>query len=354
MSSTSKRTLFQVSFILVACVAIEIALRCMGYTPGDLRPNWLWFQPVDSLYVINDFYVNDMGLQVADKSYWAEHDSVYINAAGFRSPEFDSARTGKKKVLLIGDSFVWGLSSTPLRDSSFADILRSTEHYEVLNAGIPATDPAQYAEVAKQYIPIVKPDYVFVFFFLGNDLMEKPREIVPNQPIGYWTNAGAISANMDGKHFANAHDAYYYIANEKYFLKKPNKWYEKLIAQSALLSRLYAGKFRIEEKLQYERKRKDSSVSLAYLQRVKSVAEQNAVPVKFVLIPELKEAGKSKQDLEERYSSLLSKAGLKTLWVFPPSQNEYYVPYPDGHLNNEGHRQYAKFLKSTLDSYFNK
>lgn len=354
MSSTSKRLLFQVSFILIACVAIEIALRCMGYTPGDLRPNWLWFQPVDSLYVVNDFYVNDKGLQVGDKAYWAEHDSIYINADGFRSPEFDTAKTGKKKVLLIGDSFVWGLSSTPLKDSSFADILRNTGQYDVLNAGIPATDPAQYAELAKQYIPSVKPDYVFVFFFLGNDLMEKPRAIVPNQHLGYWTNAGAVSADMDGKHFSNAQDAYNYIANEKYFLKKPDKWYEKVIAQSALLSRLYAGKFRIEEKLQYERKRKNSSVSISYIQQIKIIAAQNNVPVKLVLIPELKEADKSKEYLQERYTSLINNAELQAQWVFPPSSKENYVPYPDGHLNNDGHREYAQFLKSMLDGYFSK
>lgn len=354
MSSTSKRILFQVLFVLVACVAIEIALRCMGYAPGDLRPNWLWFQPVDSLYVIKDFYVNEKGLQVADKAYWAAHDSIYINADGFRSPEFDTARTGKKKVLMIGDSFVWGLSAKPLADSSFADILRSAGPYEVLNTGIPATDPAQYAQVARQYIPSLKPDYVLVFFFLGNDLMEAPRAIVPHKALSYWTNAGAISAHMDGKYFSNAQDAYNYIANEKYFLKKPKRWYERVIAQSALLSRLYAGKFRIEEKLQYERKRKDASISLAYLQQVKNVAEQNAVPVKFVLIPELKEASASQAELKEKYNSLLGNSDLKALWLFPPSKKENYVAYPDGHLNNEGHREYAYFLKTVLDGYFNK
>ena len=325
----------------------------MGYAPGDLRPNWLWFQPVDSLYVISDFYVNDKGLQVADKAYWAEHDSVYINADGFRSPEMDTAKTGKKKVLLIGDSFVWGLSAKPLADSSFADILRYSG-YDVLNTGIPATDPAQYAEVTKQYVPTYKPDYIFVFFFLGNDLMEKPRTIVPNQPLGYWTNAGAVAADMDGRHFANAQEAYNYIANEKYFLKQPKKWYEKVIAKSALLSRLYAGKFRIEEKLQYERKRKDSSVSNAYLQGIAQLAKQYKVPIKLVLIPELKEADLSQEDLEQRYSSLLTHAELEALWIYPPCESANYAPYPDGHLNNEGHRQYAKFLKSMLDSYFNK
>lgn len=354
MSSTFKRILFQISFVLIACIAIEIALRWIGYAPGDLRPNWLWFQPVDSLYTVHDFYVNEKGLQVADKDYWLAHDSLHINSHGFRSKEFNAVDTTKKKVLLIGDSFVWGMSAKPMPDSCFADMLGNLSDYEVINAGIPATDPVQYAEIAKQYIPVLKPDYVVIFFFMGNDLMEHDRAVVPNEALSYWTNAGAVSADIDGRHFSSAQEAYSYLANEKYYLKQPKEWYKKVISKSALLSRLYAGKFRIEEKLAFEHKRKHADVSLKYLYNIKETADANKVPIKFVVIPELKEANLSKDKYYERYSALLRDENLKEYWLFPPTDEQYYVAYPDGHLNNEGHRQYALFIKTMLQDYFSK
>lgn len=352
MSSTSKRLLFQFAFVALACLVIEVVLRAMGYAPGDLRPNWLWFQPVDSLYVIRDFYVNDKGLQVADKNYWAAHDSFYINSDGFRNKEFETIDTTKKKVLLIGDSFVWGMSAKPMQDSCFAALLQQQTQYEVINTGIPATDPAQYAEIVRRYIPALKPDYVIVFFFMGNDLMDRGRGIIPNEPISYWTNAGAIQADIDGRHFSNAQSAYNYIANEKYYLKAPKAWYAKVIAKSALLSRLYAGKFRIEEKLAFEHKRKHTDVSRSYLYAIKQTAQQYKVPVKFVVIPELKEADLDKQAYYKRYADILQDENMKQDWFYPPVSPAIYTPYPDGHLNNEGHSRYAIFIKTMLADYF--
>lgn len=354
MSSTSKRILFQISFVLIACAVIEVVLRCLGYMPGDLRPNWLWFQPVDSLYTIPDFKVNAKGIQVADSNYWAENNGLYINSDGFRNKEFSAIDTTKKRVLLIGDSFTWGMSASPIQDSSFADLLAGISNYEVINTGIPATDPAQYAEIARCYIPVLKPDYVFVFFFTGNDLMARERTIVPNVPLEYWTNAGAVSADIDGRHFDNAQDAYNYLANEKYYLKKPVRWYEKVIAKSALLSRLYAGKFRIEEKIAFERKVKHSDVSRSYLSDIVNLGRRHHVPVKLVIIPELKNAEMGKEDYYNKYSNLLREGDIDSCWLYPPTTSAYYRPYPDGHLNNEGHRQYAVFLKRMLDGYFNK
>lgn len=247
MKERSKRVIFQVSFVLVCCVIIEFVLRGMGYPPGDLRPNWLWFDPVDSLYVIHDYYTNDKGLLVADKDYWAK-EKIAINSAGFRGKEFTELDSTKKKVLIIGDSFTWGMSASPFQDSSYCDLLARETDYEIVNTGIPAADPPQYLKIAEEYSAQIKPDIILVLFFMGNDLMKEDRAVIPNRPFYYWTNAGAVLADIDGKHFDNAQDAYNYLSNEKYFLKHPVRWYEKVISKSALLSRLYAARFRIEDR----------------------------------------------------------------------------------------------------------
>jgi hypothetical protein len=353
MSPSAKRILFQLGFVAVACTVIEGCLRFMGYPPGDLRPNWLWFQPVDSLYVIHDFYTNDKGLLVASKEYWSKQ-KININSDGFRGKEFSELDfTGKKKRLLfIGDSFTWGMSASPFQHNSFCDIIGRDSAFEVINTGIPAADPPQYLKIAETYIPTLKPDFVFVIFFEGNDIMKEDRIVTPGRQFYYWTNAGAILADMDGHHFQTAKEAYDYLSNEKYFLKFPKKWYEVIISKSALLSRLYAGKYRVEEKLNFERLRKNTSLTKKYLTAIKAVADKNGVPLKIVVIPDRKHANMNVDDYREYYSDLLNDKRLKESWLIFENTKQYFRPNPDGHLNNDGHKAYAEKITSFIQSYF--
>lgn len=351
MSERKKRLLFQLGFVAVACLVMELALRFMGYQPGDIRPGWLWFNPVDSLYTINDFYTNHKGLLVADSGYWAK-ENLYINQDGFRGKEISQLDTAKKKILFIGDSFTWGMSASNFYDSSMCDLLAKNTPYEIINTGIPAADPAQYAQVAKLYIPQIKPDFVFVLFFMGNDLMKQEREIMPDKGFYYWTNAGAILTDYDGKHFDNVQDAYNYAVNERYFLKQPHHWYEHIINKSALLSRLYSLKYRIREKIEYEELTKHPDITLKHLQQIVSIADSNAVPVKIVLIPEAKEADMELTKYKEKYNALLNAPGINNTWLYPAPGKQYFRLNRDGHLNNEGHIYYYQYLKQQLDNYF--
>ena len=100
MSEKKKRLLFQFSFVFVACLIMEIVLRIMGYQPGDMKPNWLNFHPVDSLELWHCFYVNHDGIAVADPNdkQHLEHVNPKVNSDGFRSPEFSQHDSTKKKI----------------------------------------------------------------------------------------------------------------------------------------------------------------------------------------------------------------------------------------------------------------
>lgn len=344
-----KVIIFQVVLFLLACSLIEIYMRYDGALPGDLRPNWLYFKPVDSLYVIPDFITNPEGMVVAGKDYW-EQQHVYINEEGFRTKEISQISCSKRKLLFIGDSFTWGMSAEPFNDSSFCDLLAKDTALEVINAGIPVADPVQYAAVAVKYIPLIKPDMVFVMFYVGNDLMRTDRTIVAGRPFYYWTNAGAIYAGIDGRHFNSAQQAYDYLANEKYFLRRPQGWCESVVAKSALLSKLYSVKFRIEEKVEAESARKNSAVTKKYLQQIVSIAEQNKSDMRIIIIPESKEANLSRQEYFERYSDLLKDATLNKYFLMPQCSESWYKGLPDTHLNNEGHRKYTEYIRSIIAS----
>lgn len=346
-----KILLFQITFLAIACLVIEVVLRLLGYPPGDLRPNWLSFQPVDSLYVIPDYYTNQHGLLVASDTFWEGRD-IAINSEGFRGKDYSQLDSTKKKVLFIGDSFTWGMSANPFFDSSFCDILARETNFEIINTGIPAADPPQYAKVAELYVPRLRPDFVFVVFFMGNDLMKEDRIVTANKPFYYWTNAGAILADIDGKHFNSAQESYNYLSNERYFLKYPVKWYEKVIAQSSLLSRLYAGTYRIKEKIAYEKLRKKTGLTRKYLSAIKETCATQNVPVRFVLIPEQKEADVSIERYRTKYADLLKGNQLEGDWLLWPCSKDYFRPNPDGHLDNQGHRVYADSIKNYLKAYF--
>lgn len=350
MSEKKKRILFQLFFLLVSFFVIEFVLRAKGYKPGDMKPNWLNFKPVDSLYVISDFITTSEGILVGDTNTMRT-SHISVNRNGFRTKEFSAIDSTKKKILFIGDSFTWGLSATPL-DSCFVDLVRNETNYEVINLGIPVTDPPQYFALAQKYIPALKPDFVFVVFFMGNDLMQYDRKISSAEPIYFFTNAGAILADIDGKHFHTAQAAYDYCVNEKYFLRNPQNVLEQIICKSALLSRLYSLHFRIEEKLRYERVVKHSRITKKYLQGIKSVADKNRIPVEFVLIPSRNEAQMDLKKYKERYTDLLNNEGLKSNWFVLTNTPSNFTEYPDAHLNNIGHRVYADSLKLFLKNYF--
>ncbi|HWB63987.1 MAG TPA: SGNH/GDSL hydrolase family protein [Chitinophagales bacterium] len=330
-------------------MAVEIALRLWGYQPGDMRPNWLNFKTVDSLYVVHDFYSDTDGILIADSAYWAQQ-GIHVNEGGFRSPDFGKADSTKKKVMFIGDSFTWGFSANPIPNHCFTDLLRNETNYDVINLGIPAADPPQYLALAQKYIPRLKPDFVFVMFFMGNDLMQEDRKVTPGVPYFFLTNAGAIFADIDGKHFETAQQAYNYIVSDRYYLHHPKNIIEWLVSKSALLSRLYSVRFRIREKLDFEQAIKDSHITKKYLEAIKAVAAQNHTRLKFVLIPEIKEADMAPDKYRERYKDILEAPQLAQSWLMVKSSAACFNKYPDGHLNNKGHRVYADFLEQYLKS----
>jgi hypothetical protein len=310
MMHIDRRYLILQAVIIIGIFSLaEIYVRHDGHGPGDLRPNWSNFHPVDSLIVYDDFIVDSTGILVAK--------------------------------LLIGDSFTWGLSAKPL-DSCFADLLKSMLQDTVINMGIPIADPAQYAAIARRYIPIVHPDKVIIMFYLGNDIMPMPRQIIPYRPFYYYTNAGAMMADDGDIHLNNAREAYNYYTRQKFFLIHPVGICEKIIAQSALLSRIYSLKYRWEEKRKAEQAISDMSVTQRYLYSIVNVCKQYNCSLQIILIPEIKEADKPVTFFEKRYKGFFKDSILAHYTYIPDGNSpQNYVPYPDGHLNNAGHKFYA-------------
>lgn len=336
------------ALIVIGLFALaEGFVRHLGYVPGDLRPNWSNFHPVDSLIVHHDFIVDSNGILIANATNLKPIGTT-INSDGFRAPEFAEMDTVKHKILLIGDSFTWGLSAQPM-DSCFADLLKAQVSGTIINTGIPIADPAQYEAIAHRYIPMLKPEKVVVMFYLGNDIMQQPRPTTPFKPFYYYTNAGAMMADDGDIHLNSAREAYDYYTRRKFFLVHPANFMEKVIAKSALLSRIYSFKYRWQEKREAENAISDMSVTQKYLYSIVNTCKQNNCQLQIILIPEIKEADQPKSFFEKRYKGFFNDPVLSKCTYIPEGNSpKNYVPYPDGHLNNAGHKFYSKKIAEQI------
>jgi hypothetical protein len=347
MHFNKKYIAIQTMIVIGLFALAEVFVRCIGYAPGDLRPNWSNFHPVDSLVVHNDFIVDSNGILIANAAN-LKPTGAAINSDGFRAPEFADVDTAKHKIMLIGDSFTWGLSAQPM-DSCFAELLKAKVSGTIINTGIPIADPAQYDAIARRYIPILKPEKVVVMFYLGNDIMPQPRPTTPYKPFYYYTNAGAMMADDGDIHLNNAREAYDYYTRRKFFLVHPANLLEKVIAKSALLSRIYSFKYRWQEKRAAENAISDMSVTQRYLYSIVKICKENNCRLQIILIPEIKEADRPKSFFTKRYKGFFNDPILSKCTYIPEgNSSKNYVPYPDGHFNNAGHKFYSEKIAERI------
>lgn len=277
-----------------------------------------------------------------------------VNADGFKSIAFKQYNTTRKKVLLLGDSFTWGHSAQP-NSNGFADILL-TQGYIVYNTGISGTDAAQYLAVARKYIQQLKPDYVIANFFIGNDVlyvMDKDsiryyaRTVQPYKPVYYSTNAGNLLACPNGKYFDNAARAYQ--SSYAYFYISPTSFINRVCSYTVCGTLIwkalhYAGWVTTQTENTWETTKKHLQplpVCNAEMQAIDSLCKANNSKFLLVTINDMHNPGFSTpKDFPHLFEGIQ---------YYPsPVQNDGYNKIDD-HYNNEGHRQYARYLQQLLE-----
>lgn len=277
-----------------------------------------------------------------------------VNTDGFRSIELKQYSGNRKKVMLIGDSFTWGLSAEPLT-SCFADQLL-TRGYVVYNLGIVGVDPAQYMAVAQKYIPELKPDVVIVNFFRGNDIMYHYREPKPYQLPIYPTNAGWLVADRLTE-YMTPEEAYRYIRTQIEIPDQDKKSLNWFLGKTVIGSRVWlilkkldmvphtSDEFLEEHNAYWSETRSKNIIGEVYFKEIQKVSGQNNCEYIFTMI-------------EDRPVCNPYLFGIEPDEIFKEVpyhicedlKDEHYNPCPDGHLNNEGHKVFTDFLQNKIDS----
>lgn len=256
--------------------------------------------------------------------------------------------------MLIGDSFVWGMSANPVFNS-FADNLLSKE-YLVYNFGIAGTDPAQYEAIVQKYLPIIKPNIVVVAFYPGNDFMAFKREVKADEPLEHYTSVGFLESNPIGK-YLTAEEAinFYDSMNKIPSTNKFNILCSKLNVTTKLWLLLHnVGITSHPNRKKYFKSRNTSSLNkventLPYIEGIRNTTQLYNTKLIEVIIPEKKFMLSKNKNFGKR---ILNEEALKILFGeelnFPQNLNLNDYETDGAHFNNIGSYKYANYLDSLI------
>lgn len=291
---------------------------------------------------------------------WEKAIRTYLyhpfNSEGFRSIPFDTSAKNKIKILLLGDSFAYGMSAKPFFNS-YSDILLS-RGYIIYNTGISGTDPSQYAAVASKYIPLLNPDLVILNFYPGNDLMSFPRDANKNEPHEHMTNAGFFESNPEGK-FLNPEEAYLYYLS---LVSIPEtNIFNSICSKSSILTILWGLMYnknlvehRILEKYNYTKykkpKYKKAEISSKYINQVVHLCNSQNIPLLCTIIP-IKDILVNSNVIVQ--DSILQIVFNDEPYYYPKNlKANDYTTHDDFHFSNFGALKYADFLDSLIQMQY--
>lgn len=286
------------------------------------------------------------GMDDADSAVIA-YASSPVNEDGFRSMKFKKYQSGKKKILLIGDSFTFGHEATNLTNS-FADILL-TKGYVVFNCGITFTDPAQYLAVAKKYVPLLQPDVVIINFFMGNDIFYFDRVVGP--PEFYVTNAGYLDACPNGIYLGSAKETYDFISSS-YHIPTHKNLFNRICAVSSIGTILWnalnnhglvdATPVKYEQYWkEVDRKKTETPACNGQMKMIEKICRENGAKFLLVVIPN------TEKSHQLRYPPAVPDLFSNCKYFVPNVKYEDYTAL-GGHYNDSGHKKHAEFLDSLI------
>lgn len=272
-----------------------------------------------------------------------------VNAFGFKSIDFRKIDNSKPSVLMLGDSYTFGHSASAYH-KSFPDILLA-RGYTVYNSGITGTDVAQYLAVAKRWIPELRPDVVVVNFYMGNDIAYYRREVGPDRPVFFTTNAGIMMACPDGVQLWNAEEAYD-LCMHWVGIPQDRGIFDRVMAGTTITSAIYGilwrngiVKHRPDFVDLYYSKVKEVKTDYPYsrneLLKIDSIAGANGSRIIISVIPELLSKGfRRAEDVPDAFT------GINYAQI---DLDEEDCEPRGGHFNDRGHRRYADFLQKLID-----
>ncbi|HKQ62026.1 MAG TPA: hypothetical protein VJS92_12105, partial [Candidatus Polarisedimenticolaceae bacterium] len=97
------------------------------------------------------------------------HVTAHTNALGFRGRDPGPRQEGEHRVLLLGDSMLFGIGSSD--DETVAAQLERLGGFSVFDLSAPGYNTVHELVAAREFLPVFQPTQVIVGLFLGNDVV---------------------------------------------------------------------------------------------------------------------------------------------------------------------------------------
>ena len=112
------------------------------------------------------------------------------NSLGFRSREIAPKQQGEYRIMLLGDSFFWGVGVEEADTVAAAIEKAGKSRLAVHNFSVVGYNTVQELLVARSYVGVLQPDHIVLGFFVGNDMVSNALTFVDAD--GNWVRVGVV------------------------------------------------------------------------------------------------------------------------------------------------------------------
>lgn len=280
------------------------------------------------------------GCKNCSDSLFLSYASNPVNVDGFYSIPFDTSCHEGKRLLLLGDSFTWG-HSTSNKTLSFANILLS-RGFQVYNTGVSGADLPQYLHVLRTYFSNLEPDAVVLNLFMGNDIMDYERRPLPYVPVHFSTNAGNLLSFQGDTQLLDMHQAYNNIMRN--MVVKGSGVFAKIAINTVIGAYAWAVAARFGFVSQQFYQYPDSPSipeSRETLVSIRAFCDSVDVPLIVSIIPTIENGSLVGAESNPKV--------FENITFHQPEMNLDLYRVDDGHFNDEGHLFYANYLEQLLE-----
>ena len=277
--------------------------------------------------------------------------SVSINSAGLRDSEYPIQRVpGKRRMLLLADSFGWGFGVE--QNEIWAErIEANNQGWEIINASVSGYGTDQEFLYYQERGRLYEPDVVLLLFWGWNDFQNS------SGPVQYWHNKPFFELSGDGLELKGVpvppaswtQKAANYISGNTYFLRTLSSWIrEGLSTSGAAASRpknedaeLESGEVRSEEPIPAGELTDDEERVVRLILELNQAVRDDGARLIVIYT-----RGRSQIFSEPR----LVEAGLALFSlenVFRETKKKVFFEH-DGHWTAEGHRIVAEAAQAHL------
>jgi GDSL-like Lipase/Acylhydrolase family len=281
---------------------------------------------------------------------------VVQNKLGHRGPNYESrAADGKKRVLILGDSFTEG--SHVGEDELFSNIIaNSNSGLEVMNAGVGGWSTVQEYLYLKEFGLDLHPNLVLLMFF-DNDLDENCLSFYPSigpRPFATIQNGQLMI------HQRPSPEEWRKYALPLPFAEKLNRY---SLAYNFFNFRVYQTlRASYLNRLEYEDVKRIAAypkmeVVRKLFHEMRQVLNERGTPFAVGLIPSRQDAQKGSSDIQSSMLSLCKEEGIPCVSLLQPLKEKYdkgIKPYWDSdiHWNRVGHGVASETIGKYIQELF--